>query len=160
MSRYDLTDAEREELGIFDNGTYSCACRGEVCESIPCRNDRNDLLTTVERILTARLAAVEAERDFHIGWVTCRDMGIIATEWEERAKKAESERDRLAAAVERVEALMAGPEWHIEVALGGSHHVNDQLRAALSDAGGEVMVCGDHPAPCNHDPAHRKRDDQ
>ena len=52
----------------------------------------------------------------------------------ETVEQIKAERDRLAAAVERVEALMAGPEWHIEVAIGGSHYVNDQLRAALSDA--------------------------
>lgn len=33
----------------------------------------------------------------------------------------------------RVEAVLTEPEWHIEVALGGSHYVNDRIRAAIGD---------------------------
>lgn len=130
----ELIDAEREALGIFDNGTYSCACRGEVCGSIPCRNDRNDLLTTVERILTARLAAVEAEMEvcpsgIH-GWRQRTPRGTCP--WCD-AEAAEAERDRLAVAVERVEAL--ADDWAELTFDDPEPDWSDDLIAALSDAG-------------------------
>ncbi len=40
-----------EALSPWDNGTYSCACQGDFCESVPCQNDRDDLVTTVRRLI-------------------------------------------------------------------------------------------------------------
>lgn len=48
------------ELAVFDNGAYFCACR-EHCPSIPCNNDRDDLYTTVARIIESRERAAVAK---------------------------------------------------------------------------------------------------
>lgn len=57
----ELTDAEREALATWDSGTYSCACRTEICQRVPCHNDRDDLYVTVAHLIAARVRAAKAE---------------------------------------------------------------------------------------------------
>jgi len=51
-----------------------------------------------------------------------------------KLRAAEAEVSRLRETVADIQAMIAEPEWHIEVALGGSHYVNDRIRAALGGA--------------------------
>lgn len=61
-----LSEDEKAALSSWDNGAYSCACTGR-CPRLPCENDRNDLLATVERIVSARLAECHQRAADHYG---------------------------------------------------------------------------------------------
>lgn len=55
MSAWDvrLSDGEREAVLAWSDGSYSCACLGP-CPVLPCYNDANDIVMTVERIIAVR----------------------------------------------------------------------------------------------------------
>lgn len=56
-----LTLDERDALALFEQpGAYTCACETDACPVLPCDNEREDLFTTVERIIAARLADPDA----------------------------------------------------------------------------------------------------
>lgn len=123
-----LTDAEERELAGFVKGA------NRAHEPFGWDATTKGLHAAVERILTARLAAVEAEMEvcpsgIH-GWRQRTPRGTCP--WCD-AEAAEAERDRLAVAVERVEAL--ADDWAELTFDDPEPDWSDDLIAALSDAG-------------------------
>ena len=112
---------------------------------------------TIKR-MADRIESLEAERDAAVFAEKSMDrMHDIA---EARADRAEARLARVTddSMVEQVASVLAMSYGsHVSPPKGGRDwRAAEDVLAAIRAVAADEQVCGDYPAPCNHDPAHEK----